>query len=112
MPGRKNRALQVPYVVSYIALGNFPKALHVTMGSTYSARFFHPVMEHKIVKNPNWPGARQLAIYEYCRRSEHVKSNQGPLICDSHADLSATLSPRILANYYPCVAQRSLIYIG
>ena len=38
------RALQVPLIVPYKALGNFPKALYRTMGGTYSAHFFHPVM--------------------------------------------------------------------
>ena len=42
-------------------------------------------IEHKIVKNPNWPEALQLAIYKHCRRSERVKSKQGPLNCDSVA---------------------------
>ena len=44
MTGRKNRALQVPYVLPYKALGNFSKALYGTTGGTWSARFFHPVM--------------------------------------------------------------------
>ena len=46
MTGRKNRALQVPYVVAYKALGNFPKALYGTTGGTCSARFFRPVVIH------------------------------------------------------------------
>ena len=44
MTGHKNRALQVPPVVPYKALGNFPKALYRTTGGTCSARFFRPVM--------------------------------------------------------------------
>ena len=44
MTGRKNRALQVPPVVPYKALGNFSKALYGTTGGTYSARVFLPVM--------------------------------------------------------------------
>ena len=39
MTGRKNRALQVPPVVPYKALGNFPKALYGTTEGTCSARF-------------------------------------------------------------------------
>ena len=37
---------KVPPVVPYKALGNFSKALYGTTGSTCSARFFRPVMEH------------------------------------------------------------------
>ena len=44
MTGRKNRALQVPPALPYKALENFSKVLYGTMGSTYSARFFRPVM--------------------------------------------------------------------
>ena len=44
MTGRKSRALQVPYIVPYNALGNFSKALYGTTGGTCSARFFRPVM--------------------------------------------------------------------
>ena len=43
MRGGKNRALQVPPIVPYKALGNFSKALYGTTG-TCSARFFCPVM--------------------------------------------------------------------
>ena len=44
LPGRKNRALQVPLLVSYKALGNFSKALYGATGGTYSARVFRPVI--------------------------------------------------------------------
>ena len=44
MTGRKNRALEVPLVAPYKALGNFPKALYGTTGGTCSARFFRPLM--------------------------------------------------------------------
>ena len=44
MRGRKNRTLQVPPVVPYKALGNFPKALYGTTRGTSSAKFFQPVM--------------------------------------------------------------------
>ena len=44
MTGRKNRALQVPYVRPSKALGNFPKALYGTRGGTCSARILRPVM--------------------------------------------------------------------
>ena len=44
MTGRKIRALQVPPVVPYKALGNCPKALYGTTVGTCSAQFFHPVM--------------------------------------------------------------------
>ena len=44
MTGWKIRALQVPLVAPYKALGKFPKALYGTMGGTCSARFFLPVM--------------------------------------------------------------------
>ena len=37
MTGRKNRALQVPPVVPYKALGKFPKALFGTTGGNFSA---------------------------------------------------------------------------
>ena len=40
MTERKNRALQVPPVVPYKALGNFPKDLYGATGGTWSARFF------------------------------------------------------------------------
>ena len=40
MTGRKNRALQVPYVVPYKALGIFPRALYGTTRGTYRPRFF------------------------------------------------------------------------
>ena len=43
MTGRENRALQVPPVLSYKALENFPKALYGTTGGTCSARFFRPL---------------------------------------------------------------------
>ena len=43
MTGRKNRALQVPSVVPYKALGNFPKALYGTRRGTCSAQFFRPI---------------------------------------------------------------------
>ena len=46
MTGQKNRALQVPYIVPYKALGNFSKALYGTTGGTCSARFFRPVMTY------------------------------------------------------------------
>ena len=39
----KNRALQVPPVVPYKALGRFPKALYGTTEGTPSARHFRPV---------------------------------------------------------------------
>ena len=38
-------SLQVPPVVPYKALGNFPKALYGTTGGTCSARFSRPVMQ-------------------------------------------------------------------
>ena len=44
MTGRKNRALQVPFVVPYKALEKFPKALYGTTGGTCSARFFRLFM--------------------------------------------------------------------
>ena len=44
MTRRKTRALEVPPVVPYKALENFPKALCETTGGTYSARVFRPVM--------------------------------------------------------------------
>ena len=44
MTGRKNRALQVPYVVPYKTLENFSKALYGTTRGTCSARFFRPAM--------------------------------------------------------------------
>ena len=44
MKRRKNRALQVPPVVPYKALGNFSRALYGTTKGTCSARFFRPVM--------------------------------------------------------------------
>ena len=47
MTGQKNRALQVPYIVPYKALGNFSKALYGTTGGTCSARFFRPVMSQE-----------------------------------------------------------------
>ena len=47
MTGRKNRALQVPYVVPYKAFRILPRALYGTTIGTYSPRFFLPVMsEH------------------------------------------------------------------
>ena len=49
MTGRKNRALQVPPVVPYKALGNFPKVLYGTTGGTCRARF--PVLQLKLVPN-------------------------------------------------------------
>ena len=42
MTERKNRALQVPPVVPYKALGNFPKDLYGATAGTWSARFFFP----------------------------------------------------------------------
>ena len=42
--GRKTRALQVPPVVPYKALGKFLKALYGTTAGTRSARVFRPVM--------------------------------------------------------------------
>ena len=48
MTGRKNRELQVPSVVPYKALENFPKALYGTMGGTCSARF----VRLRVVKVP------------------------------------------------------------
>ena len=42
--GQKNRALQVPPVVPYKALGSFSKALYGTTRGTCSARFFRLVM--------------------------------------------------------------------
>ena len=54
MTGRKNRALQVPPVVSYKALENFSKALYETTGGTCSARFFRPVM---------WPFTNSFHLY-------------------------------------------------
>ena len=45
MTGRKNRALQVPPVVPYKALGNFSKALYRTTGGTCGAQFSRPVMD-------------------------------------------------------------------
>ena len=45
MTGRKNRALEVPFVVPYKALEKFSKALYGTTGGTCSARFFRPVLE-------------------------------------------------------------------
>ena len=52
MTGRKTRALEVPPVVPYKALGKFSKALYGTTVGTYSARVFRPVMrgfiEHKV----------------------------------------------------------------
>ena len=44
MTGRKNRALQVPPVVPYKALRNFPKALFGTTRGPCSSQFFPPVM--------------------------------------------------------------------
>ena len=44
MTGWKNCALQVPTVVPYKALGQFPKALYGTTGGTCSARIFRSVM--------------------------------------------------------------------
>ena len=49
MTGRKIRALQVPPVIPYRTLGNFPKALYGTTGGTCSAQFFCPVMLAKFV---------------------------------------------------------------
>ena len=44
MTGRKNRALQVPHVVQYKALGKLSKAFYETTGGTCGARFFRPVI--------------------------------------------------------------------
>ena len=46
MTGRTTGALKVPSIVPYKALEKFSKALHGTMGSTYSAQVFRPVMVH------------------------------------------------------------------
>ena len=54
MTGRKNRALQVPPIVSYKALEKFPKALYGTTGGTCSARFFRLVMTHLSGKLSEW----------------------------------------------------------
>ena len=55
----KNCALQVPPVVPYKELRNFPKALHRTTGGTCSAWFFHPVMD-KNYAILEWPSPLSL----------------------------------------------------
>ena len=48
LAGAKKRALQVPPVAPYKALGNFPKALYGTTRGTSSARFFRPVIHYEM----------------------------------------------------------------
>ena len=54
MTGRKSCALQLPPVVPYKALGNFPEALYGTTGGSCSARFFRPVMAWSDVTGMNF----------------------------------------------------------
>ena len=57
MTGRKNRALQVPYVGPYKALGNFPKALYGTKRalrkSVCSLVFLLAVETHRTITRRN-----------------------------------------------------------
>ena len=60
MTERKNRALQVPPVVPYKALGTFSKALYGTTRGTCSARFFRVIGLLLCYPNPWWLVQRLL----------------------------------------------------